>query len=303
MSQRDLVERIGRLKETRGALILAHNYQPPEIQDIADFRGDSLKLSQDAARTQAETIVFCGVHFMAETASILCPESVVLLPDLEAGCPMADMMTPEDVDQMKREHPGSAVVTYINSSAEVKARSDACCTSTNALKVVESFPPGQEIIFGPDQYLGHFVSTQTDRTIHLWRGYCPSHMRILPEDVERAKRKHPDAEVMVHPECSPEVIRLADAVLGTGGMLVYAAESPATEFIVGTEVGMIHRLETDVPGKRFFPAAKRALCPNMKRITLEKVLWSLEELEPRVTVAPEIRERARRAVDRMLGAV
>lgn len=303
MQQNSIVEKIRKLKQAREAIILAHNYQRAEVQDIADFRGDSLGLSQEAARVQAKTIVFCGVHFMAETASILCPDSTVLLPDPDAGCPMADMMTPEDVEEMKRRHPGAAVVTYINSSAEVKAHSDACCTSGNALKVVESFPPGQEIIFGPDQYLGHFISTQTDRTMHLWRGYCPSHMKILPEDIDKAREQHPGAKVMVHPECSAAVIERADATLGTAGMIKYAAESGATEFIVGTEIGMIHRLETDIPGKKFFAAARRALCPNMKRITLEKVLWSLEEMEPRITVEPGIRRRALAAVERMITVV
>jgi len=303
MGNDEIAEKILTLKEEREALILAHNYQRPEVQDVGDFRGDSLGLSRQASEIKPKVIVFCGVHFMAETAAILSPGSTVLLPDLEAGCPMADMMTPEDVEQMKREHPNAAVVTYINSSAEVKAVSDACCTSANARKVIESFPAGQEILFGPDQYLGHYVSTQTDRTIHLWRGYCPSHMKILPEDIERAREEHPGAEVMVHPESTPDVIERADAVLGTAGMIRRARESNATEFIVGTEVGMVYRLERDVPGKRFFPASRRALCPNMKRITLEKVLWSLEELEPRIIVDPDIAGQAKKAVDRMLAAV
>ncbi len=303
MGNQEIVEKILKLKEERGAVILAHNYQRPEVQDIGDFRGDSLGLSQEAARQKPKVIVFCGVHFMAETASILCPDSLVLLPDLEAGCPMADMMTVEDVEQMKRDHPGAAVVTYINSSGEVKAVSDACCTSANALKVVESFSPGQDIIFGPDQYLGDVVSRQTDRTVHLWRGYCPSHMKILAEDIRRAREEHPAAKVMVHPESTPDVIELADITLGTAGMIRYARESDASEFVVGTEVGMVYRLEQDVPGKKFLAASRRALCPNMKKITLEKVLWSLEELAPRITVAPDIARRAKKAVDRMLAAV
>ncbi len=303
MGNDEIVGKILKLKKERDAVILAHNYQRPEVQDIGDFRGDSLGLSQEAARRKPEVIVFCGVQFMAETAAILCPDSVVLLPDPEAGCPMADMMTPADVERMKREHPGAAVVTYINSSAEVKAVSDACCTSANTLKVVESFPPGQEIIFGPDQYLGHFISTKTDRTIHLWRGHCPSHMKILTEDILRARQEHPAAKVMVHPECTPDVVELADVALGTAGMIRYARESDAAEFVVGTEVGMVYRLEQDVPGRKFFPATKRALCPNMKKITLEKVLWSLEELKPRITVDPDIARRAKKAVDRMLAAV
>ncbi|MCK4546571.1 MAG: quinolinate synthase NadA [Candidatus Eisenbacteria sp.] len=298
-----IVERILSLRKRREAVILAHNYQPPEIQDIADMRGDSLALSREAAEAQAKVIVFCGVRFMAETAAILCPGSTVLLPDPEAGCPMADMMAPGDVERMRGEHPGAAVVTYVNSTVEVKAVSDACCTSGNGLKVVESFPPGQEIIFGPDQYLGHFLSTQTSRTFHLWRGYCPSHMKILVEDIERAREEHPDAKIMVHPECTPDVIRLADVALGTGGMIRYAAESGAKEFVVGTEVGMVYRLEKDIPGKKFYPATSRALCPNMKKITLEKVLWSLEEMEPRVTVPPDVAARAKQAVDRMLASV
>jgi quinolinate synthase len=303
MGSGDIVEQIRQLRDEREAVILAHNYQRPEIQDIADFRGDSLGLSQEAAKRQAKTIVFCGVHFMAETAAILCPDSVVLLPDIDAGCPMADMMTADDLLQMKSEHPEAAVVTYINSTAEVKAVSDASCTSGNALKVVESFPPGQDIIFGPDQYLGHFISTQTPRKFHLWKGYCPSHMKILAEDIQRAREEHPQAKIVVHPESTPDVVELADAALGTAGMIRFARESDASEFVIGTEVGMVYRLEQDVPGKTFYPATKRALCPNMKKITLEKVLWSLEAMEPRVTVPPDVAAKAKRAVDRMLAAV
>jgi len=299
-SRRDeLTEEILSLKQRRGAVILAHNYQVGEVQDIADFVGDSLELSQKAARTEAEVIVFCGVHFMAETASILSPEKVVLLPDINAGCPMANMITAEGLREKKEELPGAAVVCYINSSAEVKAESDVCCTSANALKVVESVD-SDEILFIPDQYLSHYISTKTKKKMSFWPGYCPTHVRIQPQDIIKRKQEHPQAKVMVHPECRPEVIALADEVLSTGGMCRFAQQTSAKEIIVGTEVGIIHRLKKENPGKEFIPASEHAVCPNMKLITLEKVLWSLQDMAPEVKVPEEIRLRAKAAVDKML---
>jgi quinolinate synthase len=301
MENRDaeIVEKISALKKGRNAVILAHNYQPGEVQDIADFVGDSLDLSQRAAETDADVIVFCGVHFMAETASILCPDKVVLLPDRNAGCPMADMVTAERLRAKKKEHPQAVVVCYINSSAEVKAESDICCTSANAIRVVESLD-AREILFVPDQYLGHYVSTKTDKKMILWPGFCPTHVMIKPERIKELKKEYPQAKVVVHPECTPEVIALADEVLSTGGMCRYAQRDEVKEMIVGTEMGIIHRLTKENPGKKFIPISEQTICPNMKLITLEKVLWSLEDMAPEVKVPQEIRLRAKVAVDKML---
>lgn len=294
-----LIERIQILRERRGALILAHNYQLGEVQDIADFVGDSLELSQQAAGTDAGVIVFCGVHFMAETAAILSPDKVVLLPDVHAGCPMADMITAERLREKKQEHPHAVVVCYVNSSAEVKAESDICCTSANAVAVIESLN-AEDILFIPDQYLGHYVSTRTGKKMILWPGFCPTHARITADRVGALKKEHPKAKLVVHPECRPEVITLADEVLSTGGMCRYAQRDDVREMIVGTEMGIIHRLRKENPGKRFIPVSEQAICPNMKSITLEKVLWSLEEMGPEVKVPEDVRLRAREAVDKML---
>ncbi|MBA7626226.1 Quinolinate synthase A [subsurface metagenome] len=294
-----LAEKILKLKQDRNAVILVHNYQLGEVQDIADFVGDSLELSQNAAKTTAEVIVFCGVHFMAETASILCPEKTVLLPDAHAGCPMADMITAEQLRQRKEELPGATVVCYVNSTAEVKAESDICCTSANAVKVVQSLD-NNEVLFIPDQYLGHYASTKTDKKIVLWPGYCPTHVRIQPQDIIRLKQEYPRAKVIVHPECRPEVIALADETLSTGGMIRYARREDVNEMIVGTEIGIIHRLKKEHPDKKFIPVSEQAICPNMKLITLEKVLWSLEEMSPEVRVPEAIRIKAKAAVDKML---
>jgi len=296
----DLVKRINRLKEKRKAIILAHNYQAGEVQDIADYVGDSLGLSQQAARTDANVIVFCGVHFMAETAAILCPNKTVLMPDTNAGCPMADMITAEELRLAREKHPEAIVVCYVNTSAAVEAESDICCTSTNAIKVVESLTDAKEIIFVPDQYLGHYVSTRTTKRIIPWIGFCPTHVKILPEDIERLKAEHPGAEVIVHPECVPEVIALADEVLSTSGMCRYAKNSKAREIIVGTEVGILHRLHKENPGKEFYAASELAFCPHMKLTTLEKILWCLEEMSGQVVVPEKIRIKAKRAIDRML---
>jgi quinolinate synthase len=295
----EIVEKISALKDKRNAVILVHNYQLGEVQDIADFVGDSLELSQNAAKTAADVIVFCGVHFMAETASILCPDKVVLLPDMNAGCPMADMITAEGLRAKKKEYPQAVVVCYVNSSAEVKAESDICCTSANAVQVVETLG-ARDILFIPDQYLGHYVSTRTGRKMILWPGFCPTHVRIKPEMIGELRREYPQAKVVVHPECTPEVIALADEVASTSGMCRYAQRDEVREMVVGTEVGIIHRLRKENPSKRFIPVSEQAICPNMKLTTLEKVLWSLEEMSPEVKVPEEIRLKAMAAVDRML---
>jgi len=296
---RNLKDSILNLKKQRKAVILVHNYQRSDVQDMADFVGDSLELSRQAAKTDAGVIVFCGVHFMAETASILSPDKVVLLPDANAGCPMADMITAEKLKEKKAELPGAEVVCYVNSSADVKAESDICCTSANAVQVVESLE-SKEILFIPDQYLGQYVSTQTDKKMHFWPGYCPTHMKILPEHITELRKKYPQAMVMVHPECRPDVIALADKALSTGGILRYARETEVKQLIVGTEIGILHRLKKENPGKEFIPASNKAVCPNMKLITLEKILWALEEMAPEVKVPEETRLRAKTAVDRML---
>jgi len=297
-----LIRDITALKVDKKAVILAHNYQLGEVQDIADYVGDSLELARTAAETDAEVIVFCGVHFMAETASILCPGKKVLLPNSNAGCPMADMITAEDLRQMKKEIPGATVVCYVNTTAEVKAESDICCTSANAVEVVESLPPG-EIIFVPDQYLGKYVESRTGRRMHLWPGFCPTHARITPGDIVDLRKDYPEAKVLVHPECRPEVIALADEALSTGGICRYARESEACEVIVGTEIGIIYRLKKENPTKVFIPISEQAICPDMKLITLEKIRDSLKTIAPEVSVSDEIRSKAKAAVDKMLEVV
>ncbi len=300
---KQLVRKIKELKKKRGAVILAHNYQLPEVQDIADFRGDSLELSRIAARTDAKVIVFCGVFFMAETASILSPDKKVIMPDILAACPMANMMNAEDLRKLKQAHPQAVAVGYVNTSAEVKAELDYCCTSTNAVAVVNALKDKKEIIFVPDKYLADYVSRKTGRKLISWNGFCPTHVKILPEDLKKEKKFHPRAKVMVHPECLPGVVEQADAVLSTSQMAKYAKESPAKEFIVGTESGLVYRLKQDNPGKEFYPASERAVCPNMKRTTQEKVLWALEELKGEVRVSDEVRVKARLAIERMLAIV
>jgi quinolinate synthase len=297
----ELAEKINLLKKERNAVILAHNYQVPEVQDIADFVGDSLGLSIQASMTNADVIVFCGVYFMAETAKILSPEKTVLIPDRNAGCPMADMITAEDLRRLKAEHPGAKVLCYVNTSSEVKAECDVCCTSGNAEKVVrEAFTAEDEIIFAPDQYLAHYVSTKTGRDFIKWKGFCPTHMKIMPDDIERERRLHPGVKILVHPECRAEVTDISDRVLSTEGMIRYVAETPSREFIIGTETGILHRLKKENPDKMFYPLCERAVCPNMKRTTLEKVLWSLEDMKDEVTVTGEIMIKARRSLEIML---
>ncbi len=298
----DVIERINQLRKEKNAVIIAHNYQRGEIQDIADFTGDSLELSRKAAKLDADVIVFCGVHFMAETASILSPEKTVILPDAEAGCPMADMIDADSLRKIKSEHPTAKVVCYVNSSAEVKAESDICCTSANAAKIVASIPAEQEIIFIPDQYLGHYAASQSDREVIPWHGYCPTHAKIIPPDIEQLKAKHPDAKVVVHPECRPDVIAMANKVASTSGILEFCKEDDVQEAIIGTEMGIIHRLQKENPSKKFIPISEKAVCPNMKRITLAKVLQSMEDMAPVVKVPEEIRLKAKASVDRMLEA-
>jgi len=295
-----LTEKIRVLKKERRALILSHNYQVGEIQDVADFVGDSLELSQVAARSSAEVLLFCGVHFMAETAALLSPEKTVLIPDLSAGCGMSEMISAEDVTRLKREHPGAAVVAYVNTSAAVKAESDICCTSSNAVRIVQSIPRDREVIFIPDQFLGRFVERQTGRKMVLYNGYCPTHFRIMASEVEKAKREHPSAALVAHPECLPDVSAKADRVLSTSGICREAKKLPQQEVIVATEVGILHRLRRENPEKQFIPACSWCDCAHMKVNSLEKLLWSLEDREHRVVISEPIRVRARQAIDRMM---
>ena len=298
-SGNNMIEQILTLKQQRNAVILAHNYQLGEIQDIADFVGDSLELSQQAAKTAADVIVFCGVHFMAETAAILCPNNIVLLPNIHAGCPMADMINAEQLRAEKRKRPNAAVVCYVNSTAEVKAESDVCCTSANSVKIVESLPQ-DEVYFVPDQFLGQYTAQRVAKKMEFWPGYCPTHARIVPTTIERMRREYPNAPVIVHPECRPEVVAMADGAFSTSGILRYARRDDVRTMIVGTELGIIHRLRKENPGKLFIPISEQAVCPNMKMITLENVLWSLQEMTPRITVSEAIRVKAAAAIERML---
>ncbi|MDD5594297.1 MAG: quinolinate synthase NadA [Candidatus Margulisbacteria bacterium] len=295
-----LIEKIQELKKERRAVILAHNYQRPEVQDIADYVGDSLGLSVAAAQMKAKVIVFCGVHFMAETAAVISPDKTVIMPDVNAGCPMADMINVEKLKKIKSEHPGAPVVCYVNTTAEIKAESDICCTSANAVAVVRSLPD-KEVIFIPDKFLGLYTQSQLpDKKLILHEGYCPTHAFIFPEHIKQARQAHPDALVLVHPECRPEVTALADAVLSTGGMLKFVKRSEAAEFIIGTEAGIIYSLQKQNPEKSFYPVSEKAVCPNMKITTPEKILWSLEDMKTKVEVPAEIAGKARRAIERML---
>jgi len=300
MPNATLEERLQELKRQRNAVILAHNYQRGEVQDAADYTGDSLGLSQQAAATDADVILFCGVHFMAETAAILCPDKTVLIPDPCAGCPMANMITARELLEAKAKHPDAVVVTYVNSTAEIKALSDLCCTSANAVKVVASIPAGRQVLFVPDQSLGGYVAKQLGRELILWPGYCPTHHRIRAKDVLDLKARHPDAVFICHPECTTDVVDLADAVTSTSGMIKWCRDTDAATIIVGTEIGLLHRLRKDSPAKTFLPVSDLADCPNMKLNTIEKMVWALEDMQFPVTVPPAVAAAARHSIDRML---
>lgn len=297
--QQELKERIARLKKERNAIILAHYYQRDEIQEIADFRGDSFLLAQKAAETDADVIVFCGVHFMGESAKILAPDKRVIIPDERAGCPMADMVDVDGLRELKRKHPNAKVVTYINSSAEIKAESDICCTSSNAVKVVQSVD-SDEVIWVPDKNLGHYVSQFTNKKMIIWEGYCNTHDLLTVKDVMEMKKRYPNAQFVAHPECRPDVVKLADFVGSTTAIIRYCRESPCEEFIVGTEDGTGYQLRKDSPHKKFYFATKFLVCPNMKVNTLKKVVRCLETMKPEIYVPPHIAEKARLSLERML---
>lgn len=295
-----LKKKIDKLKKKHNAVIIAHNYERDEIQEIADISGDSLALSQAAVRTDAKVIVFCGVQFMAESASILNPDKIVLLPVMEAGCPLADMITTEKLKAKRKEYPHAAVVCYVNSSAEVKAESDIACTSSNAVEIVRSLPQ-KDIIFVPDKNLGRYVQSQLpEKNIILWEGFCPTHIRVQAEDIVKTKQAHPSAEVIAHPECNPEVLSLSDHVCSTGGMFTYVKKSRSDEFIIATESGMLYKLQKDNPDKRFYLPTPHLVCANMKLITLGWVAHSLENMVYEIKVSDEIRTKAKRTLDRML---
>jgi len=300
LNQQEMIARINKLRKERNAVILVHNYQLGEVQDIGDYVGDSLGLSIQARDAECDVIVFCGVRFMAETAKILSPDKTVLLPVAEAGCPMADMATADQLRKFKQEHPGVVAVAYVNSTAELKTEVDICCTSANAEKVVASIPEDKEIIFLPDKNLGANVARDLGRKLMLWPGFCPTHMRISKEMINQRKAEFPDAVVMVHPECEPEVVEMADVSLSTGGMLKFAAEIDAEQIIVGTELGIIHRLKKENPDKMFIPVSEQAICPNMKLIELHNVLNALENMETEIILKPEIIAKAKASIVKMI---
>jgi quinolinate synthase len=297
--KKTLQQQIQELKKKHHSVILAHNYQNPEIQDVADFVGDSLDLSIKATKTDAKTIVFCGVDFMAEAAKILNPEKTVILPDKTANCPMAEMVDAESLSWLIKEHPDAEVVAYINTTADVKALADICCTSANGVKIVKS-RTAKKIIFVPDRNLGMYIQKQVpEKEMILWPGVCRTHHDIKKEDIVLLKKKHPHAEILVHPECQPEIIEFADYAFSTNAMVNHAKTSSIQEFIIGTEKGLCYRLEKENPGKKFYPVPT-AVCPNMKKTTLEKVLKSMETLEPKITLSDEIMRKARVPLQRMM---
>lgn len=295
-----LVEEIVELKTARNAIILAHNYTVGEVQDIADFTGDSLELSRKAAECGAPVIVFCGVRFMAETAKILSPEAIVLHPAPDAGCPMADMASADAVRAWREAHPGVVIVAYVNTTAATKTAVDICCTSGNAERVIASIPPDREILFLPDANLGANLSKKLGRKMHLWPGCCPTHNALDPSRIAKARAAHPGAVVMIHPECPVPTVEAADVALSTGGMLKYARESAARAFIVATEEGILHRLRKENPDKEFFPLAPAPLCPNMKKLSLENLRDALKNMAPRISLDEETIRLARTPIDRML---
>lgn len=296
---REIKQEIRRLADEREAIILAHNYQPDEIQELADITGDSLGLSIAASETSKKVIVFCGVYFMAESAALLSPEKTVLLPRIDAGCPLADSITPKDLRKFKKQYPGVPVVTYVNSSADVKAESDICCTSANAVRVVQSLDE-KEVILTPDRNLGKFIASQTDKTCHIWDGCCCIHDELPLEDLQARITEHPDAVVLAHPECQPHILELADHVKSTSGMLNYARKSTEKKFIIATEMGLLYQLRRENPDKEFILASSRLLCRSMKLTTLEDIRNSLETMTPVITVPEQIRAPARKALERML---
>ena len=295
-----MTEEIEKLKRARNAVVLAHNYTRGEVQDAADYTGDSLELARLATQVEADVIVFCGVYFMAETAAILNPAKTVLIPDPTAGCPMADMITGGQLRELKSRHPGAVAVCYVNSTAEVKAECDICVTSGNAERVMATIPRDREIIFVPDRHLGSHVSSLEGREYVLWPGYCPTHARLTAATVEAVRAAHPGAPLMVHPECPREIRDMADERLSTGGMCRFARESKADTILVGTEVGILHRLRRENPGKTFIPVSDSLVCPNMKKTTLENLAESLREMKTRVIVPEDVAVRARRAIEAML---
>lgn len=298
--EQNIKDEILKLKRERNAVILAHNYQLGEIQDLADFCGDSLGLSLKLKDIDADVIVFCGVKFMAETAAVISPEKKVVLPVMDAGCLMADMATAEDLRKMKDEHPNATVVCYVNSTAEVKTESDLCCTSSNVLDIVRKIPSDREIIFVPDRNLGAYVADKLNREIILWPGYCPTHNRITAEILKKRKKEFPNAKVIVHPESRLDVIKMADEALSTGGMLKYASESNAEQIIVGTESGIIHRLQKENPDKQFIAVSEQAICPDMKMIRCEDVLRSLKTMTKIISISPETRKKALAPIKKMM---
>jgi len=298
----EIEQRIQELKAKLNAVIVAHNYQRPEVQDIADFVGDSLELSRKCTEVDAQVIVFCGVHFMAESAAILNPQKTVLLSVGDAGCPMADMIIGDQLQEWKAKYPSATVVCYINSTAEVKAESDYCCTSANAVKLVQSIA-ANDILFVPDQNLGHYVSTKVDKNIILYPGYCPPHVHLTQEHVILARSNYPTAEVVVHPECIPEVVAMADAVLSTSQMLRYVKESKSGTFLIGTEQELLYRMRNESPGKTFYVLTPGLLCPNMKKTRLDSMVKTMELERNVITVPEDIRIKAKQALDRMLAVV
>lgn len=299
MEYSKLQAEIRRLLKAKKAILLAHNYQPGEIQDIADLTGDSLALSVEAARTDAEIIVFCGVRFMAETAAILCPDKAVLLPRIDAGCEMADMIDAESLRTRKASIPEVPVVTYVNSTAEVKAESDICCTSANAVTVVNSLSQ-PTVLMAPDRNLAKYTQIHSSKKILLWEGYCPIHDRLQADDVLKVKKQHPGASLIVHPECRPEIVRLADAVRSTTGMLSYVGKSPSKEFIIATETGLLHTLRKQFPDRKFYPVSDEMVCPHMKLTRIEDIVTSLLEFRHLIKIPEETRVRAKQAIDKML---
>ncbi len=300
MNQEQLQRQIKQLAAEKNALLIAHNYERDEIQEIADITGDSLALSIEARDTDKQVIIFCGVHFMAESAAILAPDKIVVLPRADAGCPMADMVTADGLRALKKQHPDATVVTYVNSSAAVKAESDICCTSSNAVSVARSVA-ARKLLLVPDRNLGRYIASRVpEKECICWEGYCPTHDQLAVAEIEQAKADNPDALFMVHPECQPEILELADHICSTSGMYEFAAKNPAKKFIVGTENGILWRLRKENPTKQFIMPSQGLVCPDMKLTRLEDILHCLETLEPRITVKEDIRIKAKLALDKML---